>query len=212
MLETPKAEHDYLGETVLDETMGNQQGTVSESEVAWLAGIIEGEGTLMLGAWSRGAQNKQRKVSATIVIYNTDDGIVKKCVEILRRMGMEPYIKEKMIRGFLREDGTRSPDSPVTSVRIDRFAYALKLLRTIRPWLFGMKSSRADLMIEFLAKRMARIDDVGGNQRQQKYSADELSIVSRFYELCTHRRAARAKPSRDRFLNGLLNEHEQPTQ
>lgn len=168
--------------------MGNQQGTVSEGEIAWLAGIIEGEGTLMLSAWASRADKTQRKLATTIVIYNTDAFIIKKCVDIIRRIGMEPYLKEKMIRGFLRDDGSRSPESPVTSIRIDRFGDSLILLKTIRPWLFGSKSARADLMMQFLEKRLAKMA-MTKDHFKMKYSEDEVEIVKKFYLLCKHPRA-----------------------
>ena len=48
MLERPKSLNDYQGETIEDDTMGNQQEILTQSEIGYLAGIIDGEGSIAM--------------------------------------------------------------------------------------------------------------------------------------------------------------------
>ncbi len=54
-----------------------------------------------------------------------------------------------------------------------------KVLVAIRPWLFGDKSARADLMIEFLERRFAKFEDDALGKRA-KYDADDIRVVLQF--------------------------------
>ena len=47
----------------------NQQGTPTEAEIAWLGGIIEGEGSVMLSCFVRDERAKP-KVGVEIKLYN----------------------------------------------------------------------------------------------------------------------------------------------
>src|SRR5271154_4542172 len=96
MLEHPKAGHDYLGETVTD-IMDNQHGTPTEAKLAWLTGIIEGEGSITLNVRRKEWKGwKGIGVDLQIQIVNTDGFIIEECAKILRQIiGTEPRIMER---------------------------------------------------------------------------------------------------------------------
>lgn len=60
------------------------------------------------------------------------------------------------------------------------------VLKAIRPWLFGEKSARADLMLQFLERRFLKFEMKGsGSQRMGKrapYDADEVRLVLQFVQ------------------------------
>lgn len=68
--------------------MGNQQ----EMDLAWLAGIFDGEGTItMTKNWTtKHPNNNARKCEMSIT--NCDERLVVKCVSILEANGIRPYI------------------------------------------------------------------------------------------------------------------------
>jgi hypothetical protein len=77
-----------MGENPTDVTMGNQQ----ETDIAWLAGVFDGEGTLSLGK-NNGTKHPDwnaRKI--TLVVPNSDERLILRAVEIFERMGITPYI------------------------------------------------------------------------------------------------------------------------
>lgn len=187
--------------------MDNQQGTPSESEIAWLAGIIEGEGTIQLGAWkiNEGDAGKNLRLRSYIIIYNTDANIIKKSIEIINRMGINPHISERAQKPMLKAtgEGHYKSSEPMLRITVKNLSDIERLLTRLRPWLFGNKAPRADLMLEYVAKRQARIKAANGNYRVP-YGKEEMEVIDRFYK--TQTRVGKANA-----LEGLLNEHEQNT-
>lgn len=185
--------------------MDNQQGTPSEAEIAWLAGIIEGEGSIQLGAWkvNEGDAGKNLRLRSYIIIYNTDAGIIRKAVDIINRMGINPYMSERPQKPMLKASGEGYYKSvePMLKVMVKNLNDIDKLLTRLRPWLFGNKAPRADLMLEYVSKRKARIAAANGNYRVP-YGMEEMEVIDRFYRTLTRKGHAAA-------LEGLLNEHEQ---
>src|SRR3990167_8672784 len=71
----------------------NQQAKATEIEKAWLAGIIDGEGSVRID-YPRIQKAGQRNGSAQpgIVITNTDWAIIEKSVDICQRIGVSPHV------------------------------------------------------------------------------------------------------------------------
>lgn len=183
----------------------NQQGTSNQAELAWLAGIIEGEGTLALLAWRRDERPttvQNVKINAYVVIYNTDGSIVRKVDEILRGLGLSLHIGSREQKPMLRPGGGeyRSID-PMLKVSVKGMDDVYKLLTAIRPWLFGDKAARADLMLAYLERRFAKFTANGGSKRVP-YDQGDMALVDQSYRL------GKRKP-RAEALEGLLNDYEQ---
>ena len=179
--------------------MDNQQGTPSEAEIAWLAGLIEGDGTLALTVHERrGHEGSNPKIAVLLRVYNTDAAIISKSISILERLGVGHYVEEREMKPLMKPDGEgayHSPD-PRLAVNVKKFADALSLLSRLRPWFFGDKAPRADLILKFLARRLARIETAGGNTRTP-YARDDLCTVREFYSLTRKGRS----PTLERLLN-----------
>jgi LAGLIDADG-like domain len=187
--------------------MRNQQGTPSDVELAWLAGFIEGEGTLALSAWNRFADGDVRspKVAVTIKVYNTDAKLIQKCRSIIRKLEIEPYLKEREQKPMLKKGGGEYVShDPMLTLTVSKQQCAKRLLNAIRPHLFGDKATRADLMIEYLDMRIAKIEANGGNFRKLDVGPDEYRIVEQFYTLT--RNGSSPAVQRIKSKEGLLNE------
>ena len=176
----------------------NQQATPSEAEIAWLSGIIEGEGSLSLSAHVR-RDSAKPKVQAVVRIYNSDAGIIDKCVVVLEKLGIGYFVKERALGPELKVSGkTYKARDPILEVQVKKFSETRSLVRTIRPWLFGNKRYRADLMLRFLDRRLARIEDEGGGNTRLPFNKDDLQPVSDFYKL--------TRVNVPRELEGVLND------
>lgn len=162
----------------------NQQATPTEAEIAWLAGIIEGEGTLMMGIWQHNGPTRQPKVGLQVKIYNSDAGIIRKAASILELLTVGFHLKEREMPPMLKPDGEGhyTPKAPMLTLTVSKLAAVKDLLEKIRPWLFGEKSARADLMLQFLNKRFERTHEKGVYMRKH-YNADEIRIVLAFYKV-----------------------------
>ncbi len=183
--------------------MDNQQATLTEAHIAWLAGIIEGEGSLSMNAYERKDRSNNMKVQTTIVIYNTDAGIIRQALSILDAMDIAYYVREREQKPMLHEGGKYLPTAPMLIVLVKTLTGSLKLLTSIRPWLFGDKAARAEIMLQYLTRRLERIKANGDNHRNVKMDKEDFEIVSKFYRL--------TKRSNENTVKRVLNELERCT-
>ena len=190
---------------------GNPQGTPTESEIAWLAGILEGEGTVSLAAWVRhekvvDAQSIQpgtMKVSVNLKFYNTDAGIIAKVTDVLSRLGIQHHLKEREQKPMRRAsgEGVYVSADPMLTVTVGKLGVAYRLAKLLHPWCFGSKRHRLEMVIQYLANRFAKTTETGHSSIP--YDADDLRTVSEFYA-----RFASRPDNNSKLLAGLLNELE----
>jgi len=184
----------------------NQQGTPTKAEIAWLAGVIEGKGSLALSCFIRNERHKSKpKIGVEIKLYNTDAGIIKKAVDIVERLGLKYYLSERAQKPTKKPgDEKYSGQDPTLFLIVKRLQSAYLLAKLLRPWIFGDKGHRLDLIIQYLARRLKKIADNDGNHRNVCLDYGDISIVVDFYKRFVKR------PGHNRKLvEGLLNEYEQ---
>lgn len=204
MLEYPKAVTTYLGEIGADETMDNQQGTVTQAELGWLAGILEGEGSLTMNVRKKSWKGWQGiGVDMTLSIANTDGAIIERARSILVRLtGAEPKIYESPATAIYRENGEKyqNPGKTMLYCSVCRMAHILETLKQLTPHIVGEKAARARLITQYIERRIAR---KGDHTKDGSAWMDETdwSTVAEFYRL-------KKRPIPPEVL-GLLNEHEQ---
>lgn len=183
--------------------MDNQQATLTEGELGWLAGIIEGEGSITMNVRKKAWKGWQGVgVDCTVALSNTDGGIIEKSVKLLGRLtGSEPFVYEIPKSPVYKPDGTSylNPKTFILNVSVNRMAGILIVLRAIEPYMAGEKAARARLMIKFVERRMSRKTKLTkkGMALFDKY---DWETVGEFYKL-------KGKPIPPDVLR-VLNEHE----
>lgn len=203
MLEHPKASETTKVKLPIDIAMGNQQETPKPEELAWLAGIIEGEGSISMNA-RRKSWNGWNGIGVdiNITIANTDSGIIYKSVDIFRKLGVEPKILEKSCNPIHGENGKiyHNPEKVIMYISTGKFAHALSILTAIIPFMAGQKLNRAKLMVEFIERRTSKpkIRDYKG-QSQSTYDQEDWALVSKFYDVT----GGKLLPE----VRGLLNDY-----
>ena len=145
-----------------DDTMGNQQAT--QSDIGWLAGIIDGEGHIGLSC-----QNRKRcsTVKFDMSIVNTDDALIEKTVRILRALGANPYI-----RGRIHEKKSWSRNTIVT---VCKMAHIERVLSMTVEHLTGVKKEKAILLLALIRSRK--------HKNRMPYDDYENSLVNRFRDV-----------------------------
>ena len=146
--------------------MGNQQETASESELGWLAGIIDGEGYIGLIMEKQTRVNNERIVPQ-LHITNCDEAIVLRARDIMRKLGVNPYIRASKSKGVKRD---------IYRLQTKRYAVLLRLLTILCPYMTGEKQERGEFVREFCEVRL-------GTPRQgikKPHTPRELEI----YEHC----------------------------
>lgn len=183
--------------------MGNQQGTVTEGEIGWLAGIIEGEGSITMNVRKKSWKGWEGVgVDLTVCVANTDGGVIEKTNSILERLiGAQPRIVETVKSPVYKKDGTAyvNLNKTVMQVHVNKMVHILTVLKAIEPHMGGEKRARARLAMKFVERRIAKKT---GESVQQiaKFDRYDWDTVREFYKL-------KNKPIPPEVI-GLLNEQE----
>jgi hypothetical protein len=167
MLENRKAPDATKATILRDETIGNQQVTLIE--IAWLSGIIDGEG--YVGIQMNKSRGNKYWATAAIQIGNTDEEIILKSADIMKRMGTRPYI-----RTYIYGLKNRPKHKIQYSVSIRRMTQVPRVLSIVNPYLTGTKKIRGELVLEFCKSRMKHF--IWGSHKPQPYSERELQIIN----------------------------------
>lgn len=168
MLELPKAQDTNDVKMLEMSTMDNQQVTISE--LAWLAGIWDGEGTISIRR-----NVKINQFSPRVHMVNTNSHMIEKVVEILRKIGVEPYVRE-VSRGTF--EGSRKQ---MWAVGVDTLSKSKIILDSFFPYLVA-KKPQAKLLLQFVNSRLTRFDRRKSNW-SKSYLKEDIEAIKKIYLL-----------------------------
>ncbi len=131
------------------ETEGRDNQQVTDIEVGWLAGLIDGEGSFDLQS---GHQWTPR-----IMITNTDQRIIDRAVEIIQRLGVGVYV--------WTQTKHNPRHKPIKRLAVRGIKRVHAFLPKIAPALIG-KRDQAEKLLNFTTERLSRpyhtnADDLG---------------------------------------------------
>jgi len=130
---------------------------MTDLEAAYLAGIIDGEGTLILAHRRRNELRGWESIEPHISISNTDVGLMKYLSQLL---GIPFYaIKEKRSRRWKQS----------FAISISAFAEIEALLSRVLPFLI-IKRRRAEIMLQLVRRRLSRLP----------YTDDDRKLLKEF--------------------------------
>lgn len=180
----------------------NQQETdkVSDLDIGWLAGIIDGEGSVSLsfGMIKAGRLNN---LSPRIEVCNTDKEITERFVRIVNAIGSGCYLqaKKESVQSELVRERRGLGFKPLYCGKVVGFRRTKKVLDVVTPHLTGEKQSRATMLLAFVNNRMQKTNDLG------KHTGGRIAYDAEDYNLAI----AIAKTMRTKFvpiLEGLLRD------
>lgn len=166
--------------------------------VGWLAGIVDGEGTVSLTISRRANRSQTIRTTPKVSIGNTDAGIIDRCILAFNQIGVGHYAQN-----------VRRPAGHVLGVPVAKFktvtmleVTGLKRVRTlldaIRPFLAGEKANRADLLLKFIVGRIgyAKLSKKAQNLSYRKEDVDNAIAFLRV-----------TKTKNIDHITKILNEH-----
>ncbi len=154
----------------MDETMGNQQ--VTQTELAWLAGIWDGEGHFSI---RRTVQPKGApQYSPRLGVTNSNTEILARVRQILDKLGVGYYFREK------GEGGFEGSNKQTWVIAVETMSNSVKVITAIKPYLVG-KTFQADCILEYCNRRILKFDRKKGNKHRQ-YEARDFELVTCVYE------------------------------
>lgn len=180
----------------MDIAMGNQQATATD--IAWLAGIVDGEGHIGLSY-----QNQKRDICTVrfdFQIVNTDYELIEKVVRILREIGINPHIRERV-----HKKSTWATNKIVTVPRLHGIERVLSL---IYEHLTGLKREKANLILALIRSRLKKYPSRAGYDDYEQSLVDAYRAT--YVGMCGASTTAREalKLAREKIQSGLMGDHE----
>lgn len=155
----------------------NQQ--VTDREIGYLAAMIEGEGTIALNLRKKSWNGWNGwGADVRIVVANTDSGIIQKCANILENMGIRPFIHTYDRKGM----GKNGQWKDCVQIGVSKISEAYKLLILVIPELAGDKKHKAELIVTFLERRMARKGQRSAKGGQSWYDEQDWENLKEVYK------------------------------
>lgn len=157
--------------------MGDQQ--VTQAELGWLAGILDGEGYVGLRLQVDTRKKLHRYINPFVSVTNTDEAIILRIHEIAKRLGASLYIRACKACKNGKKDYFVAQSHKMTHV--------LLLLAPVMGYMTGEKRERAELVVRFCKLRKSnegiRNPDIGNGKRGAgriyPYTTEEWGIFEK---------------------------------
>jgi hypothetical protein len=117
---------------------------LKETDKAWFAGIIDGEGCISLF-------KRSTYYVPAVKIANTNEKLINKCKEILNEAGIEYYIRYS-------DRGERKNAKPAWEIALESRPRVVATLELILPYLVS-KKEQAELVLEWCSEKIRRPED-----------------------------------------------------
>ena len=156
-----------------DATIGNQQ--VRPDELAWLAGIIDGEGTINIiskpGSRKRKDGTRKRNYWTFLQIVNTNEILVLKVIEIMKKLNANPYVWEKQATDKWKK---------AYQLSLQRMSKVKRVLEKIFPYLIA-KRRQAEITLNFINSRLSKFQK--GRGKCNPYTEEEMEWINEIRRL-----------------------------
>jgi hypothetical protein len=164
-----------MSDNLQDVTIGNQQ----ETDIAWLAGIIDGEGSFTVTK-NKYAPDKPPSVKAALTIPNTDERIILKSVQILERFEVSFYISDHAAKNTRKRYWV---------VAVSKLSDLMRLTERLIPHLSGKKEQALLLHRYTSLRQTGPWIDKGINPVTRKHqmgrrplACEEWDLVNKIYQ------------------------------
>lgn len=138
--------------------------TTTEVERAWLAGIIDGEGSISL--FHNQEKNGSDKIKPVINFVNTDLGIVNEAIKILKNLDCSVYIIKR------NQSKKNKNHKDVIEVKCTNIPNIKIWLEAIEPYLKGEKKHKAQILLRYVTRRSEKF-----TQGDYSYDEDDWSAL-----------------------------------
>lgn len=161
------------------ENRENQQ-QITETDKAWLAGFIEGDGSISMGFHLVNAKKSSSQKFAckpTISVHNTDALLIEKALCLFQQIANKtPYVQDNI-------GNYKGSTLDVISLKLMGMACVLQVLKVIYPYLYGSKAGKARMMITFIEHRLEKERQRGTSGKfTPGYDLEDIIIMKWFYE------------------------------
>lgn len=189
--------------------MDHQQGTlaVTDIELGWLAGVIDGEGTIAFSVYPlryNGKILQDLRVKPQIIVTNTDKDLVEKVAYIFGRSSIGVHFQTRTQHGRSFVGNKPTKYRPLHVANVSGFKRARKAIELVGQHLVS-KKRKAELVLRYVVQRELKIST-------NHIAPLDLADIRLIHEIMTYsaeNSVKGAKSKHFRWIEGLLNEHEQ---
>lgn len=144
-----------------------------QERIIWLAGFIDGEGTItVFNHTDRSQKWGFKRYTAIVCVVNTNEVLINEVQKILIELNISSHI-------FVRTP-QKKQHKPAFQLGVRKITHIKRLLTQLIPYLVG-KKAQAELTLRFVESRILRMG-TGVNQ-YSPYNEDEMTISANLYEL-----------------------------
>lgn len=175
----------------------NQQETVKNTELAWLAGFLDSDGSVQITMPQAEKAKQKRVVNVWVDFSNGDAAIIEKASGIIEKMGISYHLASKKVRPIYKEDGSKFlPRKEIClAIRIGKLTSAKRILEQLIPYMAGTKAAQSRIIVRYCEKRIPK--------GRRPYESEDLMIVREFFENQVNKVSIRNLL----HLDGLLNDY-----
>lgn len=145
----------------------------TEVQLAWLAGIIDGEGSISASVTPSYRGGGRIRICPFVTINNTDLGIIEACCSILDGLGIKYCLRARTRSTNLMASKT------CFDIRMNQFKKLQILLPLLIPHLKSVKREYAEKILKFALIRQGRgfPRNEEGHIQGKPYSQDEIKLI-----------------------------------
>jgi len=171
-------------------------------DLGWLAGIVDGEGTLSLYFTVR-KNGKLNNVSPQVWMGNTDFDLIERYVSVCKNIGVGCHVykrKNKNITGIVNGKPSRKKYKPLKAVSIIGFLRVKKFLDQVGFLLTGEKKVKGELILKFINQRLSKSTNgiTPPLGRMAPYNLEDILLIKEF---CQH-----INTKHEKVIDGLLRD------
>lgn len=176
----------------------NQQATVTEVELAWLAGFLDSDGSVQMTMPQSTRAKHQRVVNVWVDFTNGDDLMIERAVSIITKMGVSFHVATKKVRPIYKKGGGKFlPRKEISlAIRIGKLSSAKTVLELLIPHMASSKAAAARLITRYCNQRIPK--------GRKQYDLEDILLIKEYYELKGD--TATAKRNLE-YINGSLRDY-----
>lgn len=138
---------------------------MKQTDLAWLAGLWEGEGSVML--YSRPVNEKRIQITPSLEITNTDVVIMNRVRKILEELGCNFSWIERKPR--------KANHKLAYTLRTQNAFYIKNVLEAIMPFMVGQKLAYGETLLSFVSRRIEKSKEKG--LKHTNYDEEDYEFV-----------------------------------
>lgn len=141
---------------------------MQDTDAAWLAGMWEGEGSILL--YSRPQQKGRTQITPSLEITNTDIHIMNHIRKLLEDLGCSYSWQEPKTR--------KKHHKQAYSLRTQNAKYIKLTLEAILPFMVGEKLAKGETLLAFVTRRIEKVNETTHKSfKHTPYDEDDHKLI-----------------------------------